>query len=104
MGCEVRAGRGAKRGETVQKSKLTRDKPRDMNMRVAQIAASAALRTAGALPENVNYALKSSYGLLLLESVPDAAAKLRETPTGKARLWSEVVQDTEAAVALVLAY
>ena len=44
----------------------------------AKLNAAAALKTSGALPENVNYAIKSSYLLSFLESVPEVAAKLKE--------------------------
>src|ERR1051325_2904510 len=44
-----------------------------------KLSARAALQATGALPENVNYAIKSSYLLSFLESVPEVAAKLKET-------------------------
>ena len=47
----------------------------------AKLNVSATLRSSGALPENVNYAVKSSYLLSFLESVPDVAAKLNEPDT-----------------------
>jgi hypothetical protein len=43
----------------------------------AKLDASAALAASGALPENVNYAVKSSLLLSFLESVPDVDAKLK---------------------------
>ena len=42
----------------------------------AKLSARAALASSGALPENVNYAVKSSYLLGFLESVPAVSAKL----------------------------
>jgi hypothetical protein len=39
------------------------------------------LAASGALPDNVNYAVKSSFLLSFLESVPDASAKLKEPNT-----------------------
>ncbi len=44
----------------------------------AKLSAKAALSTTGALPENVNYAVKSSFLLGFLESVPEITAKLKE--------------------------
>ncbi len=44
----------------------------------AKLNASAAMATSGALPENVNYAVKSSFLLSFLESVPNVSAKLKE--------------------------
>jgi TPR repeat protein len=47
----------------------------------AKLSARTALSTTGALPENVNYAVKSSFLLGFLESVPAVAAKLKEPNT-----------------------
>ena len=44
----------------------------------AKLSARAALAASGALPENVNYAVKSSFLLSFLESVPEVSAKLKE--------------------------
>jgi len=65
--------------------------------------ARAALAASGSLPENVNYAVKSSYLLSFLESVPEVSAKLR-APETKERKFEEVVKDAEQAAALVLVY
>ncbi len=69
----------------------------------AKLSALVALKTSGALPENVNYAVKSSYLLGFLESVPDVAAKLKEV-NSKERKFDEVVKDAEKAAVLVLVY
>jgi len=55
------------------------------------------------LPKNVNYAVKSSYLLGFLESVPEVLAKLKE-PNTKERKFEDVVKDAERAVVLVLVY
>ena len=44
----------------------------------AKLSAEAALTASGALPENVNDALKSRFILGFLESVPEVAAKIKE--------------------------
>ena len=59
--------------------------------------------TSGALPENVNYAVKSSFLLSFLESVPEVAAKLKE-PGTKDRKFEDVVKSAEQAAVLVLVY
>lgn len=69
----------------------------------AKLSARAALASGGALPENVNYAIKSSYLLSFLESVPEVAAKLKE-PLAKERKFEDVVKDAEQAAVLVLVY
>ena len=69
----------------------------------AKLSARAALAASGALPENVNYAVKSSYLLGFLESVPEVSAKLKEPRTAE-RKFEEVVKDAEQAAVLVLVY
>jgi len=69
----------------------------------AKLSAAAALKTSGALPENVNYAIKSSYLLSFLESVPEVSARLKE-PNTKERKFEDVVKDAEQAAVLVLVY
>jgi len=55
------------------------------------------------LPENVNYAVKSSFLLGFLESVPEASAKSKE-PETKERKFEDVVKSAEQAAVLVLVY
>ena len=69
----------------------------------AKLSARAALAASGALPENVNYAVKSSFLLGFLESVPEVAAKLKE-PETKERKFEDVVKSAEQAAVLVLVY
>ena len=57
----------------------------------------------GSLPENVNYAVKSSYLLSFLESVPEVSAKLKE-PNIKEMKFEDVVKSAEQAAVLVLVY
>ena len=69
----------------------------------AKLSARAALATSGALPENVNYAVKSSFLLSFLESVPEVSAKLSE-PSAKDVKFEDVVKSAEKAAVLVLVY
>src|ERR1035437_200515 len=57
----------------------------------------------GALPENVSYAVKSSFLLSFLESVPDVSAKLK-APVTADRKFEDVVKSAQEAVVLVLVY
>ena len=70
---------------------------------VAKLSQQAALATSGALAENVNYAVKSSFLLGFLESVPTVASRLKE-PNTKDRKFEDVVKETQQATALVLVY
>jgi TPR repeat protein len=69
----------------------------------AKLDAAAALAASGALPENVNYAVKSSFLLGFLESVPDVASALREPNTNEDK-FENVVKSAEHAAVLVLVY
>ena len=69
----------------------------------AKLDAAAALAATGSLPENVNYAVKSSLLLSFLESVPDVDAKLKE-PNTRDEAFEEVVKSAQAAAVLVLVY
>jgi TPR repeat protein len=69
----------------------------------ATLSAKAALAMSGALPQNVSYAVKSSFLLGFLESVPDVAAKLKE-PNAKDMKFDEVVEQAKEAAVLVLVY
>ena len=67
------------------------------NTQPVKIAASVAL------PENVNYAVKSSFLLSFLESVPAVSAKLKEPITAD-RKFEDVVKSAQDAAVLVLVY
>ena len=69
----------------------------------AKLDASVALAASGALPENVNYAVKSSFLLSFLESVPDVSAKLKE-PNTQDEKFEDVVKSAQQAAVLVLVY
>jgi len=84
----------------------------------AKLDASAALAASGALPENVNYAVKSREGrhvavpnfrnadtasLPVLESVPAVSAKLKAPNTADEK-FSDVAKSAQDAAVLVLVY
>jgi hypothetical protein len=56
-----------------------------------------------ALPENVNYEVKSSLLLSFLESVPAVSAKLK-VPIAADRKFEDVVKSAQDAAVLVLVY
>ena len=70
---------------------------------VAKLSQKAAVATSGQLAENVNYAVKSSFLLSFLESLPDVAAKLKE-PNPRGRKFEDVVKEAQEAAALVIVY
>jgi hypothetical protein len=70
----------------------------------ARLADMATLETTGSLPQNVNYAVKSSVLNVLLESMPEISAKLIEPHPAKDRPFEDVEAEAEGAVAVVLVY
>ncbi|MFM2295912.1 MAG: hypothetical protein RLZZ350_2325, partial [Verrucomicrobiota bacterium] len=72
----------------------------------AKLNAKAALESSGSLPENVNYAVKSSFLLSFLESVPDVANKLKEPKSSQTAIpkFEDVVKEAQDAAVLVLVY
>ncbi len=69
----------------------------------AKLNAQTAFQSTEALLESVNYAVKSSFVLGFLESVPELADKLKE-PEAKERKFEDVVKSAEQAAVLVLVY
>ena len=61
--------------------------------------AATALAASGALPANVNYAVKSSFLLSFLESVPDVSAKLK-APNTQEEKFEDVVKSAQDAAVL----
>jgi uncharacterized protein len=66
-----------------------------------KLSAGAGLATSGALPENVNDGVKSSFLMALLESLPAVNAKLAE-PGTKERSQEEIARMVQAATVLVV--
>jgi S1-C subfamily serine protease len=69
----------------------------------SKLGLRAAVTTSGALPENVNYALKSSFLLAFLESVPGLVDRLKPPATAPKPV-QQVAAELEKATVLVLAY
>jgi hypothetical protein len=69
----------------------------------SNLDAAAALAASGALPENVNYVVKSSSLLSFLESLPEVSAKLK-APVTVDRKFEDVVKSAQGAAVLVLVY
>src|SRR6185369_13913329 len=62
-----------------------------------------ALKFTGALPQNVNYAIKTSVLSNLVSNIPDAQRALRAGTTGAVK-FEDIVKEVEDAVALILGY
>ena len=70
----------------------------------ARLSDMATFKATGSLPQNVNYAVKSSLLSVLLESLPEVSAKLKEPSPVKDRKFEDLVKETESATALVMVY
>ncbi len=68
----------------------------------ARIGDAAAIESSGAIPQNVNYAIKSTYLIALIENVPEAAKGLKEP--SRTKDFSDAVQAVEKASAIVLVF
>ena len=69
----------------------------------ARLADVATFKRTGSLPQNVNYAVKSSAVKVMLESLPEVSANLKE-PSVKQRDFQDIVKDTTTATTRVLGY
>jgi S1-C subfamily serine protease len=69
---------------------------------VSRLSDAAALETTGMLPQNVNYALKSGYVTVLMESIPTLA--VTNASGNHARPFDQVVKEVEAATVMLLVY
>jgi TPR repeat protein len=69
---------------------------------VAQLNKITTFKLTGNIPENVNYAIKGTILLGVLESVPGLAEKVRSEPLKPATDAAEVAKSLEAACGLVL--
>jgi S1-C subfamily serine protease len=58
---------------------LVDDRGNAVGITNAQLSALKMIATSGSVPQNVNYAVKISYAQLLLDSIPEIAAKLPKT-------------------------
>jgi S1-C subfamily serine protease len=61
-----------------------------------------ALSATGSLPQNVNYAVKSSFVIAFLETVPDVMAKLLASFPGNETEYEKVIRKAQDATALIL--
>ena len=82
---------------------LVDDRGNVIGVVVAKLSQKAALLTSGQLAENVNYAVKSSFLLGFLESLPDVASRLKQ-PNSRQGKFEDVVKEAQEATVLVLVY
>jgi len=69
----------------------------------ARLSDSKTYDLTGMLPQNVNYALKSSYALAMIEAMPEVSEKLPK-PVQGARKPDDIVRAVEDAIVMILVY
>ena len=69
----------------------------------SQLSQKAALESSGALAQNVNYAVKSSYLLSFLEAVPEVGTEMLKERTNEQK-FEAVVDDVKKATVLIIGY
>ena len=70
----------------------------------AKLSIGVALAKTGDLPENVNYAVKGTFVMGFLESVPEVAAEMLDPKPRRSREFTEVVSEAEKASVMILVY
>lgn len=81
---------------------LVNEKGEVVGLIISRLNDIVALRATGMLPQTVNYAMKSSFVLPLVESVPNLAEKLARSSTAKDR--SDAIEKAKNAVVLIVGY
>lgn len=69
---------------------------------VAMLDASTAFKVSGSLPQNVNYAIKSTYAQALLDTLPEVSGNLM--PAFKKENFDKVVDRVRKSVVMILVY
>ncbi|MGO9246939.1 MAG: trypsin-like peptidase domain-containing protein [Verrucomicrobiia bacterium] len=70
----------------------------------ARLDEKITLEASGMLPQNVNYALKSSFILAFLDTIPELTGKMPAPHVEKDRKFEDVVKEAQSASAMVLVY
>ena len=83
---------------------LVNEKGNVIGVVVSSLSDLATLETTGTFPQNVNYAVKSSFVLAALEAIPQVGVNLKEPVVGGNRPFRDVAAEAEAAVVMILVY
>jgi S1-C subfamily serine protease len=82
---------------------LVDDRGNAVGVTNAQLSALKMIATSGSIPQNVNYAVKISYAQLLLDSIPEIAAKLPKAHKDRGET-SRIIDETQKAAALIVVW
>jgi S1-C subfamily serine protease len=67
----------------------------------ARLSDKAAIIATGALPQNVNYAVKIGYAKILLDELSDVSRKIKQPQTDTNKKFEDAVKETQNATALI---
>jgi S1-C subfamily serine protease len=70
----------------------------------ARLSEAASLTSSGMLPQNVNYALKSSFVSAFLEAQNAVASRLPKPRTLSGQKLEDLVKDSEQSISMVVTY
>ena len=71
---------------------------------VAILDARAALKITGALPQNVNYAIKSTYALAFLDALPEVSKKLLNPKRNPKKSFEKIVDHLKKCTVMIVTY
>lgn len=71
---------------------------------VARLNAVGVLIATGSLPQNVNYAVKKSYAIALLESYPEASCNIRISKIPEKRIFEDAVATVQKSTVLIVVH
>lgn len=69
---------------------------------VAILKSETAFKVSGSLPQNVNYALKSTYAQTLIDTVPEASENMQ--PPNNSQSFDAVVERVKKSVVMIISY
>jgi S1-C subfamily serine protease len=71
---------------------------------VAILDARAALKITGALPQNVNYAIKGTYALAFLDALPEVSRKLMDPKKNPRKSFEKIVDHVKKCTVMIVPY
>lgn len=71
---------------------------------VARLNAVGVLIVTGSLPQNVNYAVKKSYAIAMLESYPEASCNIRISKMPEKRIFEDAVATVQKSTVLIVVH
>jgi len=71
---------------------------------VSTLNAKTAFKISGSIPQNVNYAIKSTYVLAFLDAIPNVSSKLVQQNMKRKKSFTEIVEKIKKSTVMVVTY